>query len=119
MHPLVWIVLGVARWPWPGWRGWGSLDGHGEFSGRCRCLLAALLRRYGGGAIRRRGKPPLLGRGPYVTADGTATFDLVARLTGVVQQLRAASAAEIWSADWTEFDRRLAQSADWPSTPTI
>ena len=111
VHPLLWIFLGVAGWPRLGLGGDGrSLAGMLSFLAAVGALMAALVRRYGGGVDQTSWENRRLGHGPYVTADATATVDLVARLTGVAQQLREASAAEKWSVDWTEFDRRLTQS---------
>ncbi len=110
--PLIWIVLGVAALATAGLAGmghpWMSLV---SFLAAVAALAAALVRYYGGpdgGTWESRH----FGRGPYVTADGTPTFDLLARLTGVTQQLRAAAAAEKWSGsvDWTEFDQRLTRA---------
>ena len=106
--PLIWITFGVASLATAGLAGmrypWLALV---SFLAALAALAAALLRRYGGGdSASWEGRR--FGRGPYATADATATFELLARLTGLTQQLRDASAAERWSVDWTEFDRRLA-----------
>ena len=93
------------------------VGGGGQFlcgAGRARGGPPATLRRRGFGRLGRR----RFGRGPYVAADAAATFDLLARLTGVTQQLRDASAAEQWSVDWTEFDQRLARAQAALAAPT-
>jgi hypothetical protein len=107
---LIWIVLGVASLATVGL----ACIGHAwlaivSFVAALAALSAALIRRYGGGdSASWEGRH--FGRGPYDAADGTANFDLLARLTSVAQQLRDASAAEKWTVDWSAFERRLAQS---------
>jgi len=111
IHPLVWMVIGVACLASAGLFAlecfFGALAGLG-------CAFAAgvlaLVQRYGlsGGPYQFSGRR--LGRGPYIACECMPNADLLGRFADIARQLREAAANEQWTIDWSHFNRYLARA---------
>jgi protein phosphatase len=111
VHPMIWTVMGVAALATVGLLAMGYLLAAllGLVVTAAAGIAAMTQRR---SAAQRGGpiEPRRFGRGPYMACDGTPSAPLLARLTEIVEQLRAATAGENWPIDWAGFDNCLARA---------
>jgi PPM family protein phosphatase len=111
IHPLVWMVGGVACLAAAGLALMDYLLA--ALAGLAVAAVAgvvAVLQRYGAAGRNRAMDGRRFGRGPYVAADCTPNAELLARLADIGRQLREAVAAENWSVDWTQFEGALGRA---------
>jgi hypothetical protein len=109
---MIWTVMGVAALATVGLlaMGYPLLALLGVVVTAVAAIVAMTQHR---NAANRGGpiEPRRFGRGPYMACDCTPSVPLLARLTDIVEQLRAAAAGENWPIDWTGFDNCLARAA--------
>lgn len=112
VQPAVWTIMGVAGLAAAGMLAMShSLLALAGLLIAVVALIVALVQRSAAAERRARIERRRFGRGPYATASGTPTPELLGRLANILGELRTATARENWAVDMAEVDRLSTQAA--------
>ena len=111
IHPAVWIVVGVLALAGVGLFAIQPLAALATLIVAALVLCGAMIFRGNAGTSGFRFDGSRLGRGPYTATACVPNADFVARIAGIVGDLRAAASREDWGVDWSQFNRLIEQAA--------